>query len=83
MNGNQGGSNNTPTINLASVVQTLQNSVQALNAINQTLNKLLPNGAYIPFSQSDAAASTNSLYYSTTTSKLTYKDPSGSTHELY
>lgn len=70
-------------IDLSGLIAAIQNSVQSTNAINQTLNKLLPFGAYTPFSQSDASASSNSLYYSTTTSKLTYKDPSGVTHTLY
>ena len=71
------------SINLSSIVSAIQQSVQSTNNINQTLNKLLPNGAYQPFSMADSAASTNSLYYSTTTNKLTYNDFSNVKHQLY
>lgn len=71
------------TVDMSGVIAVMKNTTQAINALNQTLNNLLPIGAYIPFPQSDASAPNNSLYYSTTTNKLTYKDPSGSTHTLY
>ena len=67
----------------ASILQIFQSLVQNLATINQNLVKLLPNGAYTPYQQTDASASSNTLYYSTTTSKLTYKDPTGTTHTFY
>lgn len=70
-------------IDLTGIIAALQNSVQAINSLNQTLNNLLPNGAYVPFSQSDASASSNTLYYSTDTNVLSYKDPSSVVHLLY
>lgn len=68
---------------LTSLINALQSIGNQIGALNQTMNLLLPNGAYTPFSQTDAAASNNTLYYSTTTSKLSYKDPSGTSHVLY
>lgn len=67
----------------SAILQILQSVNQNIGNLNQTLIKYLPNTAYTPFQQTDASASSNSLYYSTTTSKLTYKDPSGTTHTLY
>ncbi len=68
---------------LSGLINALQSIAQQIGQNNKTLNTLLPNGAYTPFSQTDAAASNNSLYYSTTTNKLTYSDPSGTKHTLY
>lgn len=67
----------------AALVQVMQSTTGAINAINQTLLTLLPNGAYTPFSQSDAAASTDTVYFSTTTNLLTYKNSSGTANPLY
>lgn len=36
-----------------------------------------------PISQADADASNNTIYYSTTASKLVYKDSGGTVHNLY
>lgn len=69
--------------NLDGLVNASKNIATQLSSIAQALNTLLPSGAYVPFQQADTAASSNTLYYSTTTSKLTYKDPSGTTHVLY
>lgn len=41
------------------------------------------NSYYFPKSSSDTDAPVNSLYYSTTQSKLVYKDASGVVHALY
>lgn len=67
----------------AALVQVMQSTTNAINAINQTLLTLLPNGAFIPFSETDAAASTNTVYFSTTTNLLTYKDSAGIANPLY
>ncbi len=67
----------------AALVQVLQSTTNAINAINHTLLTLLPNGAYVPFSQADSAASTDTVYFSTTTNLLTYKDSSGVANPLY
>ena len=69
--------------NLAPILQILQGINKTLGQINTNLSLLLPNGAYVPFSQTDAAASTNTMYYSTTASKLVYKDSGGTVHALY
>lgn len=67
----------------AALQQVLQSTTNAINAINQTLLTLLPNGAYTPFSQSDSASSPNTVYYSTTLNALAYKDFSSVSHPLY
>ena len=41
------------------------------------------NGFILPKSSADAAAPNNSIYYSTDSSKLAYKDSGGTTHDLY
>lgn len=45
--------------------------------------KLIPSGAIQPASISDASAPNNSLYYSTTASKLVFKDSGGNVNNLY
>ena len=42
-----------------------------------------PDGSIKPASLSDAAAKNHSIYYSTTASKIVYKDNSGTVHALY
>lgn len=45
---------------------------------------LITNGGYLqPISSTDAAAPNNSVYYSTTASKLVYKDAGGAVNNLY
>ncbi len=56
---------------------------QAVNNLNNSLNILLPAGAYHPISATDASQSTNSVYFSTTNSLLSYKDSSGVVNPLY
>lgn len=46
-------------------------------------NTLFNNGFYTPITSSDASAPNNSVYFSSTTSKLTYKDAGNITHVLY
>jgi hypothetical protein len=48
-----------------------------------TLSAIAFNGGFLPVSLSDAAAINGSLYYSSTQSKLVYKDPSGTVNVLY
>lgn len=69
--------------NNAALVQVVQSVTNAINALNQTLMNLLPNGTYHPFSSSDVDAPSNSLYYSTDAAKLVYKDASSVVHNLY
>ena len=40
-------------------------------------------GAFSPVSMTDAEAINGTLYFSTTASKLVYKDSSGAVHDLY
>jgi hypothetical protein len=47
------------------------------------LSSIKFNGSYAPPSLADSAAANNSIYYSTTQSKLCYKDPGGVSNPLY
>lgn len=42
-----------------------------------------PNGSVKPITSTDALADSNSIYYSSTASKLVYKDSAGAVHNLY
>jgi hypothetical protein len=45
--------------------------------------KIRGDGTIMPVHMTDASAPNDSIYYSTTSSKLSYKDPGGSIHDLY
>lgn len=45
--------------------------------------RVRPDGSFIPPSMADAVAKNNSIYYSTTASKLVYKDSGGTVNNLY
>lgn len=47
---------------------------------NVVINAFTP---YQPVQMTDAKAANNTVYYSATTSKLCFKDPSGGIHTLY
>jgi hypothetical protein len=55
--------------------------------IAELLEKLeaqsIQGGYFLPVSSTDAAAPNNSIYYSTTQTKLVYKDSGGVVHNLY
>lgn len=70
-------------IDFTTLTNQLNAITQAVNNLNNTLNSVLPNGAYHPISASDASQSTNSVYYSTTQSLLVYKDSSSVSNPLY
>jgi hypothetical protein len=57
-------------------------SGQAISVEGSSSNITL-NGALIPVNLADANAPNNSIYYSTTQSKLVYKDSGGSVNDLY
>jgi len=48
-----------------------------------TLAAVLSNGAIQPASMADSAAANNTIYYSTTASKLVYKNSAGTVNNLY
>lgn len=48
-----------------------------------TLSEWRPNGAFRPTHLTDAAAETDTIYYSTTANKLVYKDSGGTVNNLY
>ena len=53
------------------------------NASETPLSSVKADGSYQPASLADSSATNNSLYYSSTQSKLAYKDPSGTVNLLY
>ena len=55
-------------------------TISATTPANVLLNGL---NAYQPLKTSDAKAAPNTIYYSTTSNKLTYKDPSSNLHTFY
>lgn len=48
-----------------------------------TLSGVSSNGGFIPASMADSAAANNTIYYSTTASKLVYKTSGGTVNNLY
>lgn len=63
--------------------QTLHLTSSTLTWGGLTVATLDSHGAWQPPSLADGTASNNSIYFSTTASKLVYKDAAGSTHALY
>ena len=71
--------------------ESLSDAKTALNLIEQILveiyellnPRLNTRGGFIPVSMKDAEAEKGTLYYSTTTNKLTFKDSSGVANVLY
>jgi hypothetical protein len=53
------------------------------NSAGSVLSAVRSNGAIQPASMADSAATNNSIYYSTTASKLVYKDAAGTVNNLY
>ena len=59
------------------------NALEVRSSGNTVLSALTSTGAFSPPSLADADAANNTIYYSTTASKLVYKDPGGTVNELY
>ncbi len=59
------------------------NALEVRSSGNSVLSALTSTGAFSPPSLADAAAANNTIYYSTTASKLVYKDPGGTVNALY
>jgi hypothetical protein len=53
------------------------------NSSSTVLSAVKADGSYQPASLADASATNNSVYYSTTLSKLVYKDTAGTVNALY
>lgn len=51
--------------------------------LEQFAEQSVNHGYFLPKSSADADAPDNSIYYSTTASKLVYKDSGGTVHALY
>ena len=53
-------------------------------AINRlVMGTIRSDGSIVPKAMSDSVAKNNSIYYSTTASKLVYKDSTGTVNNLY
>lgn len=58
--------------------------VMWFNSIKNVFDaRIRDDGSFIPPSLADADAVNNSIYYSTTQSKLVYKDAGGTVNDLY
>ncbi len=73
---------------MAGFLPTNQASVEALLVkiallIEQLNVQSINHGYFLPISSADADAPLNSIYYSTDSSKLVYKDSLGTSHDLY
>jgi len=72
---------------MANMMHTRRNTEDLLRQILELLIKLgnesIQNGYFLPVSSADADAPNNSIYYSTDSSKLVYKDSGGTVENLY
>lgn len=72
---------------MGNIMHTQRNTEMLLRQILELLIKLgnesIQNGYFLPISSADADAPLNSIYYSTDSSKLVYRDPSGTVNDLY
>lgn len=72
---------------MPNIMHTQKNTENLLRQILELLIKLgdqsIQNGYFLPVSSADADAPNNSIYYSTDSSKLVYKDSGGTPHDLY
>jgi len=59
------------------------NLVEWQNSSGTAMAGVSKNGGLIPASMADSAAANNTVYYSTTASRLVYKDGSGTVNNLY
>lgn len=73
----------TPGLVVRGAVSQSVNLTEWQDSTGATLAAVGPEGAFRPAALADSAAPTNALYYSTTQSKLAYKDPSGTVNVLY
>jgi hypothetical protein len=72
---------------MPNIMHTQKNTEFLLRQILTLLEKLgdesIQNGYFLPISSADADAPLNSIYYSTDSSKLVYKDSGGTINDLY
>jgi hypothetical protein len=91
VNGASDGAQFQVTVNAAGVVgQTIKfaasptaNAFEIQNSGGSVLSAFDKNAGWKPASMSDATAQNNTVYYSTTASKLVYKDSGGTVNALY
>lgn len=72
----------TPLILRGAAAQS-GNLFELQNSASSVLTNFTANGAWQPASMADASAANNTVYYSTTASKLVYKDSGGVVNALY
>lgn len=73
-------------VNRIPIPPNLSKNLDALsffNIVAEKAGRVDENGAFQPPSLADNDANNNSVYYSTTQSKLVYKDNSGVVNDLY
>ena len=72
---------------MPNIMHTQRNTEMLLRQILELRIKLgnesSQNGQFLPISSADADAPLNSIYYSTDSSKLVYKDSGGTVNDLY
>jgi len=73
----------TPVLALQTAASATAGFLQCLNSGGSVLAQIRADASWAPPTMADSAALANSLYYSSTGSKLAYKDPSGTVHYLY
>ena len=71
---------NRKGIEYASEYPDIANNPTSVPYVKMFADGLIP---YAPVSYTNAAAPNNTIFYSTTDSKLSYKDPGGTVHSLY
>jgi hypothetical protein len=73
--------NNVLRINL--LASHTGNALDVRNSGGTSLTSINATGGWVPASMTDASAANNTVYYSTTASKLVYKDAGGTVNNLY
>lgn len=73
----------TPTATLQRKASQMANILNFLDENSATLSAVRKDGSWQPPSMADSAAANNSVYFSTTQSKLVYKDSGGTVNNLY
>jgi len=72
---------------MPNIMHTQKNTENLLKQILELLIKLgdqsIQGGYFLPVTSADADAPNNSIYYSTDSSKLVYKDSGGTINDLY
>lgn len=77
------GATNIVTCVIEAVASQTNDLLQFRDSSDNVLASVKPNGAISPATLADSSADNNTIYYSSTQSKLVYKDSGGTVHDLY